>query len=387
MTPAPVETLPIDRIYANPDLPTKVFERAALEALAGEIRREGPRPITVVKRPHAAGEYCIVLGERIWRASQLAQRLDIPAVVREPRPALLSAPQTAAAVPAPPTRAGLVRLPLARICPNPDQPRKFFDAAALADLAASIRVNGLLQPITVTPKNGSYQIVMGERRWHASQLAGLSEIEAIVRTDLDAAGVAERALVENLLRADLGLVEEARAYRAFLARGYTAKRLADTLGFHNSTRIQLRLQLLQLAPELLAGVEKGAIAPGQAQEMSRLSIEGQFVLWRAIQEGQCGSPAALKRMAAAIHDRENQVELFRATITAREKEALSQIDRFVLLAGRLLSVVTPEDIRTLHDVPKANARASADHLELIEKLCRELRHVLLANAAKQELLQ
>ncbi|WP_180540760.1 ParB/RepB/Spo0J family partition protein [Nevskia soli] len=287
----------------------------------------------------------------------------------------------------PPTRA----LPLSEVYANPLQPRKIFAMAALEDLAASIRVQGLLQPITVVKRpsvHGTWLVVMGERRLRASRIADTKTIPAIVR-DLSDEKVAELALLENLQREDLNITEEARAYQVFIDKGHTVETLAALLGFTQPWRIKDRLALLKLAGPLLEGLEKGAVTPTQAFEMSRLSAEGQFILWRHIQDGRCPNPQALKKVASAILDQENQIELFKpqATLTDEEKAAVSKIARFMERAGRLASLVTPAEIALMNDVAKSDARVWADKLGLLEGLCRDLRNAMLANAAKQDLMR
>ena len=111
---------------------------------------------------------------------------------------------------------GLMNLRLSSVEPNKDQPREKFDQEALAELADSIREHGVLQPIVVRPMPGGvYQIVAGERRWRASRMAGLSEIPAVVVEAQDDK-VMELALIENLQREDLTIIEEALGYRALM---------------------------------------------------------------------------------------------------------------------------------------------------------------------------
>ena len=280
------------------------------------------------------------------------------------------------------------RLPIALVYPNPEQPRKFFAPRDIEELAASIVKHGLLQPITVVPRHtakGDYLIVSGERRWRASLEAKLTEIKAIVRQDLSDRQVAELALVENLLRQDLSIVEEARAYAGFLSRGYSLDSLAEVLGMQQPWRIRERLNLLKLADPLLDGVAKGAISASQAQEMSRLSHEGQYTLWRAIQAGSCPTYTALRRTASALLDCEKQVELFRTRLSKKDLAVASQVDRVLKSASRLLGQIKPEMFTLLREVRKSNARVAAAELDVLEKLCREMKNALLENAAKQEI--
>ena len=123
-------------------------------------------------------------------------------------------------------------VPIDRIRPNPDQPRRSFDEKELNELAASIRERGVIQPLLLRPYPGSpqeFQIVAGERRWRAAQIANIHDLPAIVR-DLNDTEVLELAIIENIQRADLNAVEEALGYRQLMDRfGHTQERLAEAL--------------------------------------------------------------------------------------------------------------------------------------------------------------
>lgn len=161
---------------------------------------------------------------------------------------------------------GVVRLPVADISANPDQPRRRFDAEAMAELVASVRAHGILQPILVRPHAGSHQIVAGERRWRAAQAAGLHEIPVVVRP-LDDRQVSEIALIENVQRADLNAIEEARAYHRLIAEhGHTQAVLADVVGKSRSHLANL-LRLLDLPEPVQALVETGALSMGHARAL------------------------------------------------------------------------------------------------------------------------
>lgn len=156
---------------------------------------------------------------------------------------------------------------LSMIDPKSDQPRKYFDKAALEDLAASIAENGLLQPILVREYGDSrYQIIAGERRFRASKLAGLSEIPAII-LEKDDRKVAEIALIENIQREDLNPVEEAMAFRA-LIRDYdlTQEELSEKVGKSRSA-IANTMRLLDLPEEILTMVASGELSAGHARTL------------------------------------------------------------------------------------------------------------------------
>jgi ParB family chromosome partitioning protein len=165
-------------------------------------------------------------------------------------------------------------IPLDRIRPNPRQPRQRMDATELDSLAASIREHGVLQPILVTETIDGYQLVAGERRFRASQRAGLERIPAVIRQLADRDQL-ELALVENLQRADLGPMEEAHAYQA-LATDFamTHEQIAQRVGRAKST-ITNTLRLLDLDPSVQEALVEGRLSEGHARALGGLANEHQ----------------------------------------------------------------------------------------------------------------
>ncbi len=139
-------------------------------------------------------------------------------------------------------------LPLDRIAPNDRQPRKEFDDYALMELASSIRQHGLLQPITVRPRDGGYEIVMGERRCRACRMLGYTHIDAFILT-VNEEESAMLALIENLQRENLHYFDEAEAYADLVARGMTQENLARRLG-KSPSGVANKLRLLKLDEDL-----------------------------------------------------------------------------------------------------------------------------------------
>jgi ParB family transcriptional regulator, chromosome partitioning protein len=155
------------------------------------------------------------------------------------------------------------------IDPNPDQPRRDFDVEALAELAASIREKGVIQPLIVRKhptKSDRYQIVAGERRWRAAQVAQQHDVPVLVR-DFSDAEVLEVAIIENIQRADLNPVEEALGYRQLIDRfGHTQDRLAEALSKSRSYVANL-LRLLQLPEEVQSWLREGRLTAGHARAL------------------------------------------------------------------------------------------------------------------------
>ena len=165
--------------------------------------------------------------------------------------------------------AGVQMAPIESLRPNPDQPRKVFDRDDLEELAASIRDKGVLQPILVRshPKeDGVWQIIAGERRWRAAQLARLTEAPIIVK-EMDDVAVFEVAIIENVQRADLNPLEEADAYRTLMERfGRTQDAVAGVVGKSRSHVANI-LRLLQLPEGVLQHVRTGKLSAGHARAL------------------------------------------------------------------------------------------------------------------------
>ncbi len=179
-------------------------------------------------------------------------------------------------------------LPLAQIRPNPLQPRKEFKAEDLADLEASLRVSGLLQPVTVrpAPQGGGYELIAGERRFRAAQRLGWTEIPAIVR-DVDEKTLLSLAMVENLQRADLNPIEEAEGYQQLITDfTLTQQEVADIVGKDRSTVANM-LRLLALPASVRRMVREGQLSVGHARALLGIGDETRIadVARSAIAEG------------------------------------------------------------------------------------------------------
>jgi ParB family transcriptional regulator, chromosome partitioning protein len=157
-------------------------------------------------------------------------------------------------------------LPVGEVRPNPRQPREVFDEEAMAELVASIREVGLLQPVVVRPTGDGYELVMGERRWRAAREAGLSAVPAIVRETGDD-DLLRDALLENLHRAQLNALEEAAAYQQLLDDfGCTHEELASRIG-RSRPQISNTLRLLRLSPAVQRRVAAGVLSAGHARAL------------------------------------------------------------------------------------------------------------------------
>jgi ParB family chromosome partitioning protein len=197
---------------------------------------------------------------------------------------------------------GLRTVDIENIHPSGRQPRKTFDDARLAELAESIRSQGIIEPLVLRMRSaGGFELVAGERRWRAAQRAGLHQVPAIIR-EVTEAQAFEMALVENLQREDLNPIEEAEAYQHLVAEfGYTQESLAERVGKERST-VANALRLLKLPPSVRAMVVEGRLSMGHARAL--LGLEDDPVIERLAR--QTASRGLSVRQVEALVRRERE---------------------------------------------------------------------------------
>jgi ParB family transcriptional regulator, chromosome partitioning protein len=206
----------------------------------------------------------------------------------------------AAILPESTAAAGELReLPVDLVKPNPSQPRTRFDGEALAALAASIEASGVVQPLLVRPlRDGSYELIAGERRWRAAQQAGLERVPAIVR-DSEQADRLQVALIENMVREDLNPVEEARACAALVEElGVSKEELARRIG-RSRPAVSNLIRLLDLPDEALALLESGELSEGHGRAL--LAAPGNDVRRRLARDAA--------RQGWSVRETENRAKL------------------------------------------------------------------------------
>lgn len=225
-----------------------------------------------------------------------------------------------------------LELPVESIAPNPEQPRRIFDAEALESLTDSIRRHGVLQPIVVREAgDGRYEIVVGERRWRATRAAGLASVPAVV-ADVASRDRLELALVENVQRRDLNPIELALAFRALCDVGHTQDEVGERVGLDRST-VSNHLRLLELPREFQEDVENGRVSMGHAKALLGVTNpeRRRFLRDRVVGESlsvrqteslarQVAGPSRRKRRAvpaAADPDLERVIDLLRDRLKTR----------------------------------------------------------------------
>ena len=168
----------------------------------------------------------------------------------------------------------LADVPIGQVKPNPAQPRKKFDEAAIADLANSIKSSGVLQPIVVVPEGDHYKIIIGERRWRAARNAGLQKVPVLIR-NIPKAQQVEISLAENLQREDLNPIEVAQAYDRLIAElGLTQQEIADKVGCDRSS-VANTLRLLKLPQDVQEKLAANKISMGHARALLALEDPGR----------------------------------------------------------------------------------------------------------------
>jgi len=269
------------------------------------------------------------------------------------------------------------KLPITDIFPNPNQPRKDFDPVKLEELSMSIKEYGVRQPILVTPRGSRYMIVAGERRYRASLLAGLTEMPAVIDEISDAL-VEELALLENIQREDLNVIEIALAYKNLMDRGWTAEQLAQKMGFKQIWRIDEKICLLNLTDENRKLVIDGTLSNAQAQEMARVDPDKQELIRRRIISGELSTYNKLRAFVDGLLMLENQDNLFvLQTITEEDRQSIDSVKTLLGTIERLVS-------QTSSDVLKKAAYHSSitpERIDLIINHLMKLRKVALAGEA------
>jgi len=177
------------------------------------------------------------------------------------------------------------RIPLNLIEANPEQPRHDFDENALSELAASVKMHDIIQPLTVTKlANGKYKIIAGERRFRAAKIAGLADVPVYIRETKDSK-ILELALLENLQREDLNAIEIALSYRQLMEElDYTQDQLAERMGKERST-VTNYIRLLKLPPDIQAAVRNGKITMGHARALINVDVvDKQLYIFNEIKD-------------------------------------------------------------------------------------------------------
>jgi ParB family transcriptional regulator, chromosome partitioning protein len=237
-------------------------------------------------------------------------------------------------------------LPISSVFPHPNQPRKHFDEDALDELAESIKQHGLMQAIVVRPMDGNYQIVAGERRWRASQRAGLTTIEAKVMS-LSDEDTLILSITENVARREMNTMEEAGAYGELVKLGRTPSEIAKLFG-KTEFMVSWHLELLKLIDQAQWLVAKGHISREMGGSLALLNPENQQAVLKRIQAGQFATNDECYRYCQVVQQTEQQGNGFFAEIMAadpitekRRAARRSELERAWAQIEKLAGALTP----------------------------------------------
>ncbi len=175
------------------------------------------------------------------------------------------------------TQQRLKYLPLEELAPNPHQPRHDFDDTSLHELAQSIKVNGIIQPLIVKATQSGYIIIAGERRFRASKLAGIKEVPVVLIDDVDDNRMLELALIENVQREDLNVLEVAEAYKALIEKcSLTQQQLSEKIG-KSRTSVTNVMRLLTLPESIKIMIQDGRLSEGHARAILAIETEEEML--------------------------------------------------------------------------------------------------------------
>lgn len=248
------------------------------------------------------------------------------------------------------------------IIPNKDQPRKTFDEAALAELADSIRVHGVLQPLLVRPiVTGGYQLVAGERRWRASRMAGLKEVPVVIK-ELSDTEAMELAIIENLQREDLNPIEEAEGLQQLIDKcGFTQEEVATSVG-KSRPAIANALRLLRLPEEVREMTKNGEISAGHARAL--LGFEHQAMMLEAAKQ--------IVSFKLTVRDVEKMVKRQNAPVATEKKTSSKRRDSFYDEVELSLSEVLGRKVKVYNGRNKGTLEIEFYNLDDLKDLANKL---------------
>jgi len=277
--------------------------------------------------------------------------------------------------PTSPLENDLLELGIEQIEPNQSQPRRVFNEEKLEELAASIRANGLIQPIIVRRTGESFQIIAGERRWRAAQRAGLTKVSCVIK-DVKDDDVLALSLIENIQREELNPIEEATAYKNLIEQlNVTQEEIAQRVGKDRSS-ITNFMRLLKLPAEIQQMVEEGLISMGHARALLALdSAEKQIALAKrvnseglSVRETERLVKGLLepKPEAKAKPEPDPQIETERANIRAAETRLSKKLStpvkiKFSQDGGAIeIKFTSMEDLTRVYDLLEAQTKATSE---------------------------
>lgn len=257
--------------------------------------------------------------------------------------------------------AGIRKIEISRIRPNPNQPRKIFNDASLQELADSIVKHGVIQPILVRAEGDNFLIIAGERRWRAAQKAQSHEIPVIIRDDSDS-GMAELALIENVQRQDLNAIEEAEGYRSLIERHGHSQEQVGTMVGKSRSHVANHLRLLDLPEEVRLMLMRGDITMGHARAIAAASDPAQLAQ-QIIRDGLS------VRQAEQLVKKET---LGPASETVAKKSGVKTVDSDLEALERQLGDMLGLKVKVSHAGKGGTVALAYSSLDQLDMICQRL---------------
>lgn len=277
---------------------------------------------------------------------------------------------------------------LSKITRNPGQPRETFPEEHIERLAASIRARGLIQPITLRKIGADqFMIVAGECRFRAHQLLGASEIKAEV-VEISEREMQLQAIVENMQRQDMNPMEEARAFQCLIENEMTIPEIVEQLGLKGRDRVQNRLNLLDLIPDVQSLVERNTLTTSMASAIALAPSEHQLRLVREINTGALRTVDQIRHAAQALRDAADQIDAFASVEKTSPKDvaAARALEQRIEAIARMVQSGFDEGrcVAALR-VSGDRVKTMADKLSLIRKHVLQMEHQLRCVAAQLQI--
>lgn len=263
----------------------------------------------------------------------------------------------------------VLSLPLSKVEPRENQPRMIFEEESLSELAESIKLHGVIQPIIVVEKGDHYEIVAGERRWRAAKMAGLSKIPAVLG-DFQARQVSEISLIENIQRQDLSPIEEAQAYKQLMEEyGLKQEELARRVSKSRSA-VANSLRLLKLDEKVQAMVLDGSLSEGHARALLSLEKKLQWDMARQVAEKKLSVRETERMVKKSAESKTSSVNLGRLTRSPGVFQDQGAYDELTL--SLRLSLGTKVEIRR-SDTEKGQLIIDYYSVDELERIAEKLK--------------
>jgi ParB family transcriptional regulator, chromosome partitioning protein len=280
-----------------------------------------------------------------------------------------------------------MEVPLKKIYPNPDQPRKVFEQEPLEELALSIKEHGLIEPLVVVFRptdDKDFMLVAGERRWRACHIINL-ETAPVRIIEANDAQISEMALIENIQREDLKPLEEAKAFKSLIDNGHTVQSLCHKLGFKHPWKVNWRVNLLNLYEKFQEALDFDLITQFEAYEMSRMEeFDDQDMVFHKIRSGELKGQTQVRRFVNALIEAKRQKSLFEFP-KEKDREIITKWDKALESVSKLIcNSFSSKDCQVLSKIFNGDAELNITKIDLIVNHLKMVKSALQENLSRQE---